>query len=95
MVNKPFYYSDVMGVEMSVFGFRILFGVKKDPKAPFNPEDVECIIAMSPQHLKSTLNVLKQNLEVYEKLFGEINLEPKQKALEEMKGIVEVGRPGE
>jgi len=41
-----------------------------------NTLKVNSRIAMSPQHSKSFLKILKENIEQYEKTFGEINIIP-------------------
>jgi hypothetical protein len=44
--------------------------------------DQQAIVFLSPQHAKALLHVLAENVNMYESLFGEINLEPNKSKLE-------------
>lgn len=50
-------------------------------------------IVMSPQHYKTLVQVMIQNLQQYEELFGPINLEMNQEVFERLQadGVVQVG----
>lgn len=84
--EKQIYYSNVAKVEAtSVNDIKIGFGIKKNPSAPVSNEDIDFWLLTSPQHLKSIVILLTEQLRLYENLFGEINLTPNQQAMEELK----------
>jgi hypothetical protein len=78
-------YSDFAIVSQSPFGFTFDFG----QRLPMGKEvAMVARIAMSPQHAKLFTQLLSQNIQKYEKEFGEIKLPaPKQQEKEEGKII--------
>ena len=96
MGDRPTFYCDAMAVSLSVFGARIGLGGKKDfSTQTITDEDIDLFLAMSPQHLKAMVNLLKENLDAYERIFGEINLRPDAEALKKAKGEVEIELNGQ
>lgn len=89
--NKPLFYCNHAEVCTSIYDFRIGFGVKKNAAAPISNEDIDVYIVMSPQHAKSLVSLLLDNLKAYEKVFGNINLEPDKEALRELNNATKVG----
>lgn len=68
------YYSNIAQMEVSLFDFKILFGIKSDvTKEGFNPRDVSNVVIMSPQHAKALSKMLNDNIKKYEENFGPIN----------------------
>lgn len=68
------YYSNIAGIEGSIYDFKLLFGRKKNIKAEANNDDWEAGVYMSPQHAKAFAKLLDLNIKNYEKKFGEINM---------------------
>ena len=64
-------YSNSILMQTSPYDFIFNFGQQIG-----NALKVNSRIAMSPQHAKSFLKILKDNLDQYERAFGEINLIP-------------------
>ena len=87
---KPIHYCNIAQIEgISLNDFRIAFGVIKDMNNPNLEEDLDFIILTSPQHFKALTAIFNQNLEAYEKIFGEIKMEPNVEAISEF-GVQEV-----
>ncbi|MFQ6088926.1 MAG: DUF3467 domain-containing protein [Candidatus Methanofastidiosia archaeon] len=67
--NRIGIYADFVNIRHTPFGFIMDFGA-------FIPEDegfrVLARIKMSPEHFKSVFSVIKEQIEKYEKTFGEI-----------------------
>ena len=65
-------------IRTSVYDFAIEFGEVDKIEINKNQADMyvelKAGIVMSPQHAKAFFNILKKNLEEYEKQFGEIKL---------------------
>ncbi|HWP85631.1 MAG TPA: DUF3467 domain-containing protein [Terriglobia bacterium] len=70
-------YSNSVQIRVSVWDFLLLFGTMSQP----SPNLVEIRnfqgIYLSPQQAKALRNVLGQNVDQYEKAFGEIKLDPR------------------
>jgi flagellar protein FlaG len=79
LMNTPDYrenYANSVQVRVNLWDFFLMFG-RVDQTAP----DSVAIhnfqgIYVSPQQAKALLNVLQQNVQQYERAFGEIKLEP-------------------
>jgi hypothetical protein len=73
-------YSNSVQIRVSVWDFLLLFGTMTQP----SPSLVEIhnfqAIYLSPQQAKALWNVLGQNVQHYEKTFGEIKLDPRAPA---------------
>lgn len=70
----PVFYVNIASASSSVYDFSLLLGNKKDDTNQFTEDDVELKLIMSPQHAKAFVNVLKEQIQIYERLYGEINL---------------------
>ncbi|MCF8010933.1 MAG: DUF3467 domain-containing protein [Clostridiales bacterium] len=91
--QKPNYYCNIATVQgLGVNDIKIGLGIKKDHTQPPNEEDYDFYVLVSPQHLKSLVRLLTDQLKTYEKIFGEINLEPNEQSLQELGDRVEVVR---
>jgi len=66
-------YSDIAFITVSPFGLTFDFGQNIPQMKTIK---VVSRISMSPQHAKAFLSVLRQNIESYEKQFGNINITP-------------------
>jgi len=89
--QKPVYYCNIARVDAtSVNDFMIGFGYRKNPSLPINEDDMDFQILTSPQHLKALVLMLTEHLRIYEKLFGEINLQPNQDSIQELGDKVQV-----
>lgn len=64
-------YSNSVLMQTSPYDFIFNFGQQLG-----NTLKVNARVAMSPQHAKSFLKILKDNIDQYERTFGEINLIP-------------------
>jgi hypothetical protein len=73
-------YSNSVQIRVSVWDFLLLFGTMAQ-NAP-NLVEIHNFqgIYLSPQQAKALWNVLGQNVEQYEKAFGEIKLDPRSPA---------------
>lgn len=69
-------YSDIAVIAKNALGFNMDFGQRMPGNKQVN---IVARIAMSPQHAKLFAKVLEQNIEDYEKKFGEIQV-PKKAA---------------
>ena len=79
LTKSPQYredYANSIQIHVSVWDFLLTFGKLQQQ----SPELVEVLnfqsIYLSPQQAKALLMILKQNVENYEKAFGEIKLDP-------------------
>ena len=77
--NTPEYrehYANSVQVRVSVWDFLLVFGRMQ----PLSTEEVEIHnfqgIYLSPQQAKALKTILDQNVQQYEKAFGEIKLDP-------------------
>ncbi len=72
-------YSNFVHISSSFFDFTLRFGLVEDLKSEQNKLTVSNVtrIFLSPQHAKVLYKILKQQLDEYEKRFGEIKL-PKE-----------------
>lgn len=75
-------------VSLSVSDVALSFCYKRS-LPPIKPEDVVAEVVMSPQHAKSLMIVLQQNIADYERIFGTINLEPNMDALKDVQSKAE------
>jgi hypothetical protein len=73
-------YANSVQVRVSVWDFLLTFGRLQQQ----TPELVEITnfenIYLSPQQAKALMMIMQQNIEQYEKAFGEIKLDPQQVA---------------
>lgn len=68
-------YSNVASVEVSPFDILITFGTKKDRAVKdLRPEDVECLVYMSPQHAKAITALLTKSVEEFERRNGVLSV---------------------
>lgn len=70
----PVYYVNIASAGSNAYDFQLLMGMKKSESPEMLVEDIDVKLVMSPQHAKSLLEVLKQQVEIYEELYGVINL---------------------
>lgn len=88
--DKPIYYVNIAKVDgFSVHDIKIGLGTKKNFKKSTDA-DLDFYMLTSPQHLKALSLLISENVAAYERLFGEIKLQPDEKALKELDGKVEV-----
>ncbi len=80
LVNSPEYrehYANSVQVRVNVWDFFLVFGTLQQP----TEHEVEVRnfqgVYLSPQQAKALLAVLQQNVNGYEKTFGEIKLDPR------------------
>ena len=73
-------YSNSVQIRVSVWDFLLVFGTMTQPSQ--NLVEIHNFqgIYLSPQQAKALRNVLGQNVEQYEKAFGEIKLDPRSPA---------------
>lgn len=77
-MEKPLYYSNIVSIESSLYDLIMHFGLKKDrDTSEMTSNDLEVSVVMSLQHAKALHKVLGDNINRYEEMFGEINIEPK------------------
>lgn len=79
LVNTPQYrenYANSVQVRVNVWDFFLVFGTLQQPAE--NEVEVHNFqgVYFSPQQAKALTNILRQNVEQYEKTFGEIKLDP-------------------
>ena len=79
LINTDQYregYANSVQVRVNVWDFFLAFGTLQQPSE--NQVEVHNYqgVYLSPQQAKALTNVLKQNIEQYEKTFGEIKLDP-------------------
>ena len=79
LVNTPAYrenYANSVQVRVNVWDFFLVFGTMQ--QAAENEVEVQNFqgVYLSPQQAKALMSILKQNVEQYEKTFGEIKLDP-------------------
>lgn len=79
LVNTPAYreaYANSVQIRVSVWDFFLVFGTLQQQ----TPQEVEVHnfqgVYLSPQQAKALLTILEQNVNNYEKTFGEIKLDP-------------------
>ena len=79
LTNSPDFregYANSVQINVSVWDFRLTFGRLQQQ----TPELVEVSnfqnIYLSPQQAKALLMIMQQNVDNYEKAFGEIKLDP-------------------
>jgi len=83
-------YSDFTDIGFNLYNFTLYFGTLEDGKSQLLGK-----IKMSPETAKQFLNMLKTNLESYEKVYGKINeftpevAEKERKMIEEIKKFSE------
>jgi hypothetical protein len=83
-------YSDFTDVGFNLYNFTLYFGIMEDGKSQLLGK-----VKMSPETAKQFLNMLKTNLESYEKVYGKINeftpevAEKERKMIEEIKKFSE------
>ena len=78
-------YTDFAMIAKNMLGFNLDFM----QRVPGRAEQLNVVsrIAMSPQHAKLLLHLLKKNVKEYEKEFGKIKL-PEKKMKENKKGLI-------
>lgn len=77
--EKDFYYANLTGMEISPYDFKFGFGRINNDNSTSNLKDaIDVEVMMSPQHAKSLLMMLSQNIAKYEDTFGTINITPKE-----------------
>ena len=79
LVNTSAYrenYANSVQVRVNVWDFFLVFGTMQ--QAAENEVEVQNFqgVYLSPQQAKALMSILKQNVEQYEKTFGEIKLDP-------------------
>ncbi len=79
LVNTPQYregYANSVQVRVNVWDFFLVFGTLQ--QAAENEVEVHNFqgVYLSPQQAKALMSILRQNVEQYEKTFGEIKLDP-------------------
>ena len=79
LVNTPHYregYANSVQVRVNVWDFFLVFGTLQ--QAAENEVEVQNFqgVYLSPQQAKALMSILRQNVEQYEKTFGEIKLDP-------------------
>ena len=79
LVNTPDYreaYANSVQIRVSVWDFFLVFGTLQQQ----TPQEVEVRnfqgVYLSPQQAKALVTILEQNVNNYEKTFGEIKLDP-------------------
>ncbi len=83
LVNTPEYrehYANSVQVRVNVWDFFLVFGTLQ--QAAENEVEVHNFqgVYLSPQQAKALTSILRQNIEQYEKTFGEIKLDPSMAA---------------
>lgn len=81
--NVDRLYSNHVSMDMSLYDITLTF-LSTRPGQDMTTDDVVAEIIVSPQHAKNLAIALAQYVRDYEKIFGEINLNPDQKAIEEI-----------
>ena len=79
LVNTPQYresYANSVQVRVNVWDFFLVFGTLQ--QAAENEVEVHNFqgVYLSPQQAKALMSILRQNVEQYEKTFGEVKLDP-------------------
>lgn len=77
-------YSNQVIMDMGMYDFNFKF-FSSCPGKDLTDEDLVAEIIMSPQHTKVFAITISNYVRDYEKIFGEINLEPNQDAITEIK----------
>jgi hypothetical protein len=93
LVNTPQYregYANSVQVRVNVWDFFLVFGTLQ--QAAENEVEVQNFqgVYLSPQQAKALMSILRQNVEQYEKTFGEIKLDPKHGAFGNRQLIVTI-----
>ncbi len=83
LVNSESYregYANSVQVRVNVWDFFLVFGTLH--QAAENEVEVHNFqgVYLSPQQAKALMSILRQNVEQYEKTFGEIKLDPSMAA---------------
>lgn len=73
-------YSDFVLISKNALGFNLDFAQRVPAE---NQVHIVSRIALSPQHAKLLVRLLKQNVENYEQQFGEIKIPEKSKSVKE------------
>ena len=76
--RRNIIYANQIQVQMQLFDFSLTLNTV-DPDGIHQEQGV---LYLSPQHAKALLQVLSDNVNMYESLFGPINLETDEKQLE-------------
>lgn len=77
MESKAIYTNHVQ-ISMQLLDFTLSLNLMR---ANGNSEE-QAVVYMSPQHAKALLNVLYENVKMYESLYGPINLEANQEQVD-------------
>ena len=79
LVNSPEYresYSNSVQIRVNVWDFFLVFGtLQQQSETQVDIRNFQGIY-LSPQQAKALLMIMQQNVENYEKAFGEIKLDP-------------------
>ena len=79
-MERKEFYANTANVEVGPFDFAIGFGAKKDRTAPHPvPEDIDCVIFMSPEHAKVLVSILSAGVAKFEENFGVIPVDSNSK----------------
>lgn len=90
-MEKKTIYTNGINIGVQAFDFLLSMNVIH----PDGFQDVEYRVFMSPQHAKALLNTLAHNVQVYESIFGQINLEANQDKVRELQASGVIGQhPG-
>ncbi|HBC94323.1 MAG TPA: hypothetical protein DCZ10_15850 [Pelotomaculum sp.] len=82
--KKPIrIYCNRVSIGLSTFDITLALASSFKGGEP-DPEDIVAEVIMSPQHAKAFAVALGNNIRDYEKIYGDINLNPNQSALEEI-----------
>ena len=74
--EKKINYANSVNLSVSIFDFIMDFGVRKPKNLDDNgPEhETSTIVVMSPQHAKVMAKLLRENINKYEEVNGEIKI---------------------
>jgi len=71
----PHYYINLVTVTHNFFEFQLIMGKGVDNpivERPYRAVEPQCILQMSPQHLKVLFSIIDKQLTKYEEKFGKI-----------------------
>lgn len=73
----PLYYVNSANISLGLNDLVMEMGIKKERTygSAFTPEEVDLVVIMSPQHAKGLVQALNQAVQIYEELYGTINLQ--------------------
>lgn len=87
MKEKQYMYVNTSVISFGTYDFEIQTGIRKGSTQtnPPDPEDIDMVFFMSPQHTKKFSENLNRAIKVYEELYGKIETEPNSEAAEKYK----------